>query len=144
MSPSLASKLGALLNNMALFFKAEALIRDDHTSVSKYQSFIQVSNARWTAYVSGPSKKELMDKKCNNPQLVPFTEYVKKLTDFLGKKLREDVKNLEEQSSPENYQELAARGESTKLWNSKEGNLRPCDHEGWRKRRCESEERGSR
>lgn len=106
-SPSLSLKLGGHLNNMALFFKSEALIKEDHTRAEECQSFYDISKARWNTYVSGPATKELKEAKYNTPQLLPFTEDVKRLHCYLDEKQQKHLKDLKEKSSPTNWKELA-------------------------------------
>lgn len=105
--PSLALKLGHSLKKMANIVECTALIAEDHHGVENVKKFKQVYDTKWNECVSACALKNLRESTWNKPELLPFTEDVKKMHLHLNAKRKEFQSNLMLEQTPKNWSNLA-------------------------------------
>lgn len=105
--PSLALKLGHNLKKMADIAECEAMIAGDENDVKNVKMYKQMYTTKWNEFVSASALKTLNEAKWNSPELLPFTEDVKKLHMHLGNQTTLYQEKLKLEKSPKNWSNLA-------------------------------------
>lgn len=106
-TPSLATKLGNALVKVSKLLKAQGLISDDQELVKHATEFQDVHNEKWNALISATALRNLTEAKWNAPTLMPFTEDVQRLHQFLNKMQEEYSSELSESPSAKAWTDLA-------------------------------------
>ncbi|XP_065140476.1 uncharacterized protein [Paramisgurnus dabryanus] len=105
--PSLALKLGHNLKKMADIAECEAMIAGDENIVQKVKMFKKMYTTKWNELVSASALKTLNEAKWNTPELLPFTEDVKKMHIHLSKQTKLYQEKLKLEKSQKNWSNLA-------------------------------------
>lgn len=105
--PSLAKKLGHMLVKVSKLLKAQGLIMNNPELVKKATEFQEVHNERWNEMISAAAIRNLNEAKWNVPTLMPFTEDVQRLHQFLSQKQDEYFRELSESPSTKTWIDLA-------------------------------------
>ena len=105
--PSLATKLGNALVKVSKLLKAQGLISNNQELVKHATEFQDVHNEKWNALISATALRNLAEAKWNAPTLMPFTEDVQKLHQFLDKMQGVYSSALSESPSPKTWTDLA-------------------------------------
>lgn len=105
--PSLALKLGHNLKKMSDIAECEAMIAGDENDVKNVKMFQHMYSTKWNELVSASALKTLNEAKWNSPELLPFTEDVKKMHMYLSNKTELYKENLKLEKSPKNWTNLA-------------------------------------
>lgn len=123
-SPSLALTLGHNLKKVASVLFGVAMRRDDHVSMAAAETFLKLMNLEWADKISTIAVVSLKTNKHNIPQLLPVTDDLVKLKQYLVEVVAEKVKLLGDGISELSaWKELA---EATLAWlllfNKRRGN----------------------
>lgn len=105
--PSLATKLGNALVKVSKLLKAQGLISNNQELVKHASEFQEVHNQKWNALVSATALRNIVEAKWNAPALMPFTEDVQRMHQFLCEKLKEWSVTLSESPSTKAWIALA-------------------------------------
>ena len=105
--PSLATKLGNALVKVSKLLKAQGLIANNQELVKHATEFQDVHSEKWNALISATALRNLAEAKWNAPTLMPFTEDVQKLHQFLDKMQEEYSSALSESPSTKAWTDLA-------------------------------------
>ncbi|XP_039544399.1 uncharacterized protein LOC120490938 isoform X1 [Pimephales promelas] len=105
--PSLALKLGHSLKKMSRIAECEAMIAGDSNDVKNVKMFMQMYETKWNEHVSSSALKTLNEAKWNSPELLPFTEDVKKLHIHLSNETRLYQEKLKLEKIQKNWSQLA-------------------------------------
>ncbi|XP_041917916.1 uncharacterized protein LOC121682003 isoform X2 [Alosa sapidissima] len=105
--PSLALKLGHSLQKIASIIECNAMISGKKKIVENAQHFKQIYRTCWNENVSSSALKTLSEAKWNTPQLLPFTEDVKKMHMYMDQKQKEAYQQLTNEESSRNWVDLA-------------------------------------
>ncbi|XP_059210360.1 uncharacterized protein LOC131989178 [Centropristis striata] len=105
--PSLATKLGHSLVKVSKLLKAQGLISNNKELVKHATEFQDVHKEKWNALISATALRNLAEAKWNAPTLMPFTEDVQKLHQFLDKMQEEHSSTLSESPSTKAWTDLA-------------------------------------
>ncbi|TKS64907.1 hypothetical protein D9C73_027699 [Collichthys lucidus] len=105
--PSLATKLGNALVKVSKLLKAQGLISNNQELVKHASEFQEVHNQKWNALVSATALRNIVEAKWNAPALMPFTEDVQRMHQFLCEKLKEWSITLSESPSTKAWIALA-------------------------------------
>ncbi|KAI4903902.1 hypothetical protein NFI96_028811 [Prochilodus magdalenae] len=106
-SPSVAVKLGHSLNRIAMLVESTATIKGDKATAEEANSFQKIYSSRWHEYISATARRTLEEAKWNSPQLLPFTEDVKRLHLYLDKQEQYYRKLLSTDPSSQHWSQLA-------------------------------------
>ncbi len=106
-APSLALKLGHNLKKMANVIECEAMMSGVKNALNNVQAFNQICDTKWSECVSSQALRNLSEAKWNSPQLLPFTDDVKTMHQYLDSQSKEYQTKLEEQPNIKNWSELA-------------------------------------
>lgn len=85
--PSLALKIGHSLRKCAAFLKGQSLRVGDFKVDKKLSSFLQLLDLEWEIRVSSNALSTLVKRKINSATLLPLTEDLMKLNNFLAKEI---------------------------------------------------------
>lgn len=105
--PSLATKLGNALVKVSKLLKAQGLITGNQELVKRASEFQEVHNEKWNALVSATALRNIVEAKWNAPTVMPFTEDVQRMHQFLSQKLDECCITLSESPSTKAWIDLA-------------------------------------
>ncbi|XP_069109189.1 LOW QUALITY PROTEIN: uncharacterized protein [Argopecten irradians] len=105
-NPSLALKIGHLLKKCAMIQKANALMTEDTSLGSKSDAFLSLCEMEWTDSVSGMALQTLSTAKMNKGQLLPLTEDIKKVQEYLKEKSSNLTESLKKTFTKETWNTL--------------------------------------
>nr|XP_033961125.1 uncharacterized protein LOC117462878 [Pseudochaenichthys georgianus] len=105
--PSLANKLGHALVKVSKLLRVQGLITDNHELLRKATEFQQVHSEKWNEMISSTALRNIAESKWNVPTLMPFTEDVKKMHQFLSATQDECSSKLSGTPSTKSWTELA-------------------------------------
>lgn len=105
--PSLATKLGNALVKVSKLLKAQGLISNNQELVKHASEFQDVHSEKWNVMVSATALRNIVEAKWNAPTLMPFTEDVQKMHQFLIKMQDECSTTLSECPSNKAWTDLA-------------------------------------
>lgn len=105
--PSLANKLGNTLVKVSKLLKAQGLISNNEELVRNATAFQEVHSEKWNAMVSATALRNITEAKWNVPTLMPFTEDVQKMHQFLSQMQDESSSALSESPSTKTWMDLA-------------------------------------
>ncbi|XP_078026445.1 uncharacterized protein LOC144464173 [Epinephelus lanceolatus] len=106
-TPSLALKLGHSLKKLANILECEGMMSGDEEAIHNAKVFRQICNTKWNECISSQALRTLTEAKWNRPQLLPFTEDVKKMHQCIDKQRKDFQQKLELEKSKKNWSELA-------------------------------------
>ncbi|KAL3971540.1 a disintegrin and metalloproteinase with thrombospondin motifs 2 [Sarotherodon galilaeus] len=106
-TPSLALKLGHNLKKIADVLECEAMIAGDENTIRNVKVFKQICDTKWSECISSKALRNLSEAKWNTPQLLPFTEDVKKMHQYLNIRRTECHTKLKEEPNKKHWAELA-------------------------------------
>lgn len=106
-TPSLALKLGHNLKKIADVLECEAMIAGDENTIRNVKVFKQICDTKWSECISSKALRNLTEAKWNTPQLLPFTEDVKKMHQYLNIQRTECHTKLKEEPNKKHWAELA-------------------------------------
>ena len=104
---SLALKLGHSIKKVADLVACEALISGNQDKAKLIENFREIYRTRWNEFISASAYRTLQEAKWNAPQLIPFTDDVKKLHLHLDEKQEEYSNVLSGDQTPRNWTNLA-------------------------------------
>ncbi len=104
---SVAVKLGHSLNKIAILIESHSTIAGDEETGKVAKSFQQLYQSRWPEYISSAARQTLEEAKWNSPQLLPFTEDVKRLHVYLDEQEKMYHRLLSTQPSSQHWSKLA-------------------------------------
>ncbi|KAL6484182.1 hypothetical protein MHYP_G00062270 [Metynnis hypsauchen] len=105
--PSLALKLGHSLKKMADLVECEAMIGEEDDVVQNVKKFKHLHSTKWNESVSASALKTLHESKWNRPELLPFTEDVKKMHLHLDANRKDYQSKLASEKTQKNWSDLA-------------------------------------
>ncbi|XP_034082114.1 uncharacterized protein LOC117552648 isoform X1 [Gymnodraco acuticeps] len=105
--PSLANKLGHALVKVSKLLKVQGLITNNHELVRKATEFQQVHSEKWNEMISSTALRNIAESKWHVPTLMPFTEDVQKMHQFLSAMQDECSSKLSGTPSTKSWTELA-------------------------------------
>ncbi|XP_051285298.1 uncharacterized protein LOC127379576 isoform X6 [Dicentrarchus labrax] len=105
--PSLANKLGNALVKVSKLLKAQGLISENKELVRNATEFQEVHSEKWNEMVSATALRNIAEAKWNVPTLMPFTEDVQKMHQFLSQMQNECSNALSESPSTKAWLDLA-------------------------------------
>ncbi|KAG5873093.1 hypothetical protein JTB14_035245 [Gonioctena quinquepunctata] len=95
--PSLALKLGHSLRKCAQIIRGKALREGDLTIDREMKGFLDIMEFEWKNRVSSAALKTMVDRKMDCAHLLPVTEDIMKLNDFLDSLIEIYTNNLIDQ-----------------------------------------------
>nr|XP_022308439.1 uncharacterized protein LOC111114442 [Crassostrea virginica] len=95
-TPSLALKIGCSLKKCAGILKGNALRIGDESLERKAAKFMELYDLKWNEEVTAHAHRTLKEMKRNQVQLIPLTDDVMLLNDFLSKEIQEAQQRLTE------------------------------------------------
>ena len=95
-TPSLALKIGCSLKKCAGILKGNALRTGDESLERKAAKFMELYDLKWNEEVTAHAHRTLKEMKRNQVQLIPLTDDVMLLNDFLSKEIQEAQQRLTE------------------------------------------------
>ncbi|KAF0027019.1 hypothetical protein F2P81_019760 [Scophthalmus maximus] len=105
--PSLANKLGNALVKVRKLLKAQGLISDDQKLVRNASEFQEVHSEKWNEMISATAQRNIAEAKWNVHTLMPFTEDVQKMHQFLNQMQDDCSSALSESPSTKAWVDLA-------------------------------------
>ena len=102
-APSTAVHLGHDLRACATFLKSMAAQEPDLDTERKAQSFAELVTSDWNYEISGAARRDMQAKKFNNPQLLPLTADVMKLTTHLKDVQTEHIVSVRQKAYDGNF-----------------------------------------
>ena len=93
-NPSLALKIGHLLKKCAKVAKSEALIIGDLDQGTRANNFLTLCNDEWEDEISSCASQTLTKNKMNKGSLLPLSEDIMRLKNFLDKKTESLLETL--------------------------------------------------
>jgi len=105
--PSLANKLGNALVKVSKLLKAQGLILNNEELVRNATGFQEVHSEKWNEMISATALRNIAEAKWNVPTLMPFTEDVQKMHQFLSQMQDECRSALSESPSTKTWTDLA-------------------------------------
>ncbi|XP_028985935.1 uncharacterized protein LOC114843500 [Betta splendens] len=106
-TPSLALKLGHILNRIAEIIHWRARMATDENLIKSTETFKRLYRSKWSELLSHSTPNTLSDAKYNKPSTLPFTKDVQKLHQYLEKQSESAFCNLKEKATQQNYANLA-------------------------------------
>lgn len=106
-TPSLALKLGHNLKKIASIVECEGMMSGNEEPVQNAKVFRELCNTKWSECISSQALRTLNEAKWNAPQLLPFTEDVKKMHQYIDKKRNEFHQKLLDEPGKKSWSELA-------------------------------------
>ncbi|XP_036397441.1 uncharacterized protein LOC118786486 isoform X2 [Megalops cyprinoides] len=106
-SPTLAMTLGHSLQKIVSLVAIQATIDGDSGKVEKTRKFKEMYQSRWNELLFANALKTLREEKWNVPQVLSFTEDVKKIHLYLDKKQDEHYHSLSTEASSKNWTAFA-------------------------------------
>lgn len=100
---SLALKLGHSLRKVADIVLCSAIVAERYDVAESTKYFITLHEKMWNESISAAALGTLHEAKWNKPQILPFTEDVKKLHSFLDGEQRKYMSVLQEEPNPKHY-----------------------------------------
>ncbi|XP_030012491.1 uncharacterized protein LOC115434595 [Sphaeramia orbicularis] len=107
MIPSLANKIGNALVKVSKLLKAQGLMSNNDDLVRNATQFQEVHSEKWNELISATALRNIAEKKWNVPALMPFTEDVQKMHQFLSQMQDEYTSVLSENPSTKAWADLA-------------------------------------
>ena len=104
---SLPIKLGHSLHRCSLLQESDALMEWDKEAAEAAMHFGKIYSARWNERVSGECLKKLNEARWNTELLLPLTEDVKKLHDYLEEKQQHYLEDLKNAVCSDNWKKLS-------------------------------------
>lgn len=105
--PSLALKLGHSLKKLAEVKRAQAIRNDDVTARKEADDYMLLHENEWAENVSTHATQTLVERKFNEPCVLPLTEDIVKLREFVMRKMEESIKVVKQNPNPTTWRELA-------------------------------------
>ncbi|MED6245114.1 hypothetical protein ATANTOWER_031603, partial [Ataeniobius toweri] len=105
--PSLALKLGHSLAKVAGIVQCSAIIAHRHNVAESAKQFATLYQKQWAESISSAALGTLQQAKWNKPQLLPFTQDVSLLHQFLAAECAKRMKDMKEKPNNTNFGNLA-------------------------------------
>jgi hypothetical protein len=105
--PSLALKLGHPLKRMADIAECEAMMAGEEDNIKNVKRFKELYTTKWNECLTASALKTLRQAKWNCPELLPFTEDVKKMHVHLNNKSKLYQEKLKSEKNQKNWSQLA-------------------------------------
>lgn len=106
--PSLALKLGHSLRKCAQIVRGIALRKGDLNCDRNMKSFIDLMELEWRKKVSAAALRTLSQRKMNSTRILPLTDDIVKLNQYLNTTIKELTVTLNLEHFPQNWFRLAA------------------------------------
>ncbi|XP_057707363.1 uncharacterized protein LOC130926131 isoform X2 [Corythoichthys intestinalis] len=106
-TPSLALKLGHSLAKVAGIVQCSAIIANCSSIAESAKQFVTLYEKNWNETISASALGTLQQAKWNKPQVLPFTQDVSLLHNFLATESAKCMKDLEEKPNSITYGNLA-------------------------------------
>ncbi|XP_036437432.1 uncharacterized protein LOC118815426 [Colossoma macropomum] len=90
-----------------MLVESNATIEGDKATAKEASSFQKIYSSRWHEYISATARRTLEEAKWNSPQLLPFTEDVKRLHLYLDEQEHHYRKMLSAEPSSQHWSQLA-------------------------------------
>ena len=100
---SLAVKLGHSLKKIANILECNALMVGNAEDAESARNFSTIYDKKWNECISAGALNTLAQAKWNKPQVLPFTEDVKKLHSFLASKQKNATSALQVEPNSRNF-----------------------------------------
>ena len=104
---SLPLKLGYSLKRMSMLLESHALMEGDKKAAEEASTFRKIYDMKWCELVSGDCQKTLTEARWNAPMLLPLTEDVKKIHNYLEAKQEQYSEDLKATVSTETWKMLS-------------------------------------
>ena len=99
--PGLALRIGNTLNKLAEIKYGFALRTGDKTPESDAETFRKLHNAEWSDRISPASQASLKVNKVNQAEILPLTEDLISLKNYLDAEIEEHKEKFRETRTPE-------------------------------------------
>lgn len=106
-TPSLALKLGNSLAKVAGIVQCNAIIANQNAIAESAKQFVTLYERKWAESVSSAALGTLQQAKWNKPQVLPFTQDVSLLHNFLATESAKWMKDLKDNPNSTNFGNLA-------------------------------------
>lgn len=104
---STSAKCGCALKNAAYVVKRQALRKKDMVKKSNIDLFLELYETEWTHKVTRHALQNLSFKKHNKPQMLPVTNDLLVLRNFLTEKIKALTAEVRKNAIKENWRRLA-------------------------------------
>ncbi|XP_030018186.1 uncharacterized protein LOC115438607 isoform X3 [Sphaeramia orbicularis] len=104
--PSLAYKMGHTLVKISRLLKAQGLMSNNDELVRNATQFQKIHSEKWNKLITATALKNIAEAKWNVPALMPFTEDVQKMHQFLSQMQDECTSALSECPSTKAWADL--------------------------------------
>jgi hypothetical protein len=105
--PSLALRLGHNLKKLAQIARGKALRQDNNAKYQEAEKFLKCFEGDWQDSVSSIALASLNSNKFNKPQLLPVTEDLKRLKNYLDEEMKKLIAQIKESVTATSYRALA-------------------------------------
>ena len=104
--PSLALKIGYAMKKACVLGRGIALRKKDKILMEDLQYFIDLIEGEWSTRISSVAIDTLNEKTFNSHDILPVTEDLIKLKDFIVEGVRENYLKLRNEVTPESFRSL--------------------------------------
>ena len=104
--PSLALKIGYAMKKACVLGRGIALRKKDKILMEDLQYFIDLIESDWSTRISSVAIDTLNEKTFNSHDILPVTEDLIKLKDFIVEGVRENYLKLRNEVTPESFRSL--------------------------------------
>ena len=102
-APSLAMKIGYSINRCAILKKNLCQDLDDGDEATRAQNFADRCKSEWNDDLSGAARHNLQTRKFNKPQLLPLTEDIMKMTEYIKERHKLSLRCIRQQEFDQEY-----------------------------------------
>lgn len=106
-TPSLALRIGHSLAKVCEILHCHAIMTLDENLAKSCVAFRTLYQTKWPEFISSSARRTLSEMKYNKPTMLPPTEDVAKLNNYLDKRSKSSVAALTEERTQQNYSMLA-------------------------------------
>ena len=123
-APSTSAKCGYALKKAAYVVKGQALRKKDMAVKSNIDLFLELYEAEWSRKVTSHALQNLSFKKHNKPQMLPVTNDLLVLRNFLTEKITALTTEVQKNAMKENWRRLAVLALARLIiFNKRRGNI---------------------
>ena len=123
-APSTSAKCGYALKKAAYVGKGQALRKKDMAVKSNIDLFLELYEAEWSRKVMSHALQNLSFKKHNKPQMLPVTNDLLVLRNFLTEKITALTAEVQKNAMKENWRRLAVLALARLIiFNKRRGNI---------------------
>ena len=105
-NPALALRLGHSIKKIAYLKRGRCLRSDDNVGYKESNNFLELYKGEWIDKVSSIAYRSLQANKRNEPCILPLTEDLKQIKDYVDAKIDSLTESMKKKPSPWMFREL--------------------------------------